>query len=210
MLMDALIIPAAFAAMCCLYLIYQRIKRDGRHGLKQQIGVKCAATGMAVLVALIGCLKRGNAADWVLLAGLTACAIADGVLCVRFIPGGALFAAGHILYMVSFCMMRSPQWRCGIVFLCLTGLAAAGLTRFRKQLGGHAVLFFCYAVVLSLMVALASVQTPLIIAGAVLFAVSDGMLACLLAGQKSVALDYISLGLYYLGQFLLGVSICFG
>ena len=36
------------------------------------------------------------------------------------------------------------------------------------------------------------------------------MLACLLAGQKSVALDYISLGLYYLGQFLLGVSICFG
>ena len=60
------------------------------------------------------------------------------------------------------------------------------------------------------MVALASVQTPLIIAGAVLFAVSDGMLACLLAGQKSVALDYISLGLYYLGQFLLGVSICFG
>ena len=134
MLMDALIIPAAFAAMCCLYLIYQRIKRDGRHGLKQQIGVKCAATGMAVLVALIGCLKGGNAADWVLLAGLTACAIADGVLCVRFIPGGALFAAGHILYMVSFCMMRSPPWRCGIVLLCLTGLAAAGLTRFRKHL----------------------------------------------------------------------------
>ena len=193
--------------MVFFYLTFPRLKlsSDGRQGLP--IAVKCAATAMAALGALLGCLRHGSAAHWVLLAGLVACAVADGVLCVRLIPGGAVFALGHVLYMAAFCMMRRPDGRSAAVFLCLMALAAAGITRFRGRIGRGAVLFYAYAAVLSLMTALAAVQAPLYFAGALLFAVSDGLLGYLMVSRGHTRLDYVSLGTYYLGQFLLGLAV---
>ena len=198
----------AFAAMCAFYLAYQRLKRGA--DLRLQIAAKCAATAMAALVALLGCLKNGAAAHWVLLAGLVACAVADGVLCVRFIPGGAIFALGHLMYMASFCMMRLPGLPSALLFLALLGLAAAALARFRARLGRSFPLVLAYAAVLSLMVAMASAQAPLYFIGAILFAISDGLLGFLIMNRGNVALDYVSLGTYYLGQFLLGLAVYLG
>ena len=199
------VICAAFVAMCAFYLAFQRVKHRGK--LRLEIALKCAATGMAVLVALLGCLKSGTTAHWLVLAGLAACAIADGVLCVRFIAGGAIFALGHALYMVAFCMMRAPDWRSAAIFLGLMGLAAAALMRFKPSLGRYAPLALAYAAVLSLMVALAAAQRPLFLAGALLFALSDALLGYLLAKHGPAWMDYLSLGAYYLGQFLLGLAI---
>ncbi|MBR6891038.1 MAG: hypothetical protein IKN05_08620, partial [Clostridia bacterium] len=56
------------------------------------------------------------------------------------------------------------------------------------------------------MVALAAIQGPLCFAGAVLFAASDGLLALLFVQKGNRPLDYVSLGLYYCGQFLLGLA----
>ena len=195
----------AFIAMCAFYIAYQRLKRGA--DMRLQIAVKCAATAMAALVALLGCLRNGGAARWVLLAGLTACTVADGVLCVRFIPGGAIFALGHIMYMVAFCMLRRPGLGSLIVFLALAGLAAAGLARFRPEMGKRFPLILAYALILCLMVALASAQAPLYVIGAALFAASDAMLGFLAMNRGHAALDYISLGTYYLGQFLLGLAV---
>ena len=200
-----MLVCAAFVAMCAFYLAYQRLKRGS--DLRLQIAVKCAATAMAAAVALLGCLKNGAAAHWVLLAGLAACAVADGVLCVRFIPGGAIFALGHVLYMVAFCMMRRPGWMSAALFLALIGAASAVLLRFRAGIGRAFPLILAYAAILSLMVALASAQAPLYCVGAVLFAASDAMLGCLAMNRGNTRLDYISLGTYYLGQFLLGLAV---
>lgn len=204
---DGLMIGAAFAAMCAFFLTYQRLKLRKERGMKLQIAVKCAATAMAALVALTGCIRNGSPAKWVLLAGLIACTVADGVLCVHFVAGGAVFALGHILYMISFCMTRRPGWRSAIVFLCMAGTAAAGLAWFRARFGRAALLCFAYAVILSLMVSLAVNQSRLFFFGAVLFAVSDGMLAYLLVRGENRSLDYASLALYYSGQFLLGLAV---
>lgn len=193
--------------MCAFYLTFQRLKLTPGHGRGIQIAVKCAATSMAVLVALLGCLKNGVAAHWVLLAGLIACTVADGVLCVRFLAGGAVFALGHILYMVSFCLMNKPDIRSVILLLCLMGLATAGFTRFRARIGRRYLFFYAYATVLSVMVALAAAQAPLYFAGALLFAFSDGLLGYLLVDRGHVRLDYISLAAYYLGQFLLALGV---
>ncbi len=201
-----LIICVAFVAMCVFFLNYQRIKHS--HGMGLQIAVKCAATAMAVWVGLLGCAKSGTGAHWVLLAGLAACAVADGVICVHFVAGGAIFALGHILYMVAFCLMRGPDWRSAAIFLCLMWLAAGGFMHFRARLGKAAPLGFAYAAVLSLMVALSAVQKPLFFAGALLFAVSDGLLGVLLMNRGHAGLDYSSLAAYYLGQFLLGLALC--
>jgi len=199
-------IPALFLLMVCFYLAFQRMKQTPRNGSPLHIAVKCAATSMAVLAALLGCLKYGGAARWVLLAGLIACTVADGVLCVRFMAGGAIFALGHVLYMVAFCLMHMPTWRSVILFVCLMGLATAAFNRFRQRIGRRAPFFYVYATVLSVMVALAAAQAPLYFAGALLFAFSDGLLGYLLVDRNHVRLDYISLGAYYLGQFLLALA----
>lgn len=201
------VICAAFAAMCVLYLAFQRIKTMPGHSRALEIALKCGATAMAALVALMGCLKGGAPAHWVVLAGLVVCAVADGVLCVRFIEGGAVFVLGHVLYMVAFCLMRAPDWRCAIVFACLAAASAAVLTRLRSMLGKSYALILAYAAILSLMVALASVQAPLYLVGAVLFAVSDILLGCLSIARRKRQIDYISLALYYFGQFLLGLAV---
>lgn len=201
------IVWIAFAVMCILYLAFQHIKNTNGHSRTMEIAIKCGATAMAALVALFGCLNSGLPAHWVILAGLIVCTIADGVLCVRFIEGGAIFVLGHVLYMVAFCLMRRPSWQCAIVFLCLMGLSIAALTRVRAMLGSKYVLILAYAMILCLMVALASVQAPLFFAGAVLFAVSDILLGCLSFARWKTQMDYISLAMYYLGQFLIGLAV---
>ena len=201
------IIGAAFVVMVVLYLAFQQIKKAEGHSKEKEIAIKCGATAMAALVALLGCLKSGIPAHWLVFAGLVVCTIADGVLCVHFIAGGALFALGHILYMVAFCMMNRPNWLCAIVFLCLVGLSAAVITRARGMLGNKYVLILAYAIILCLMVAFASIQAPLFLAGAILFAVSDVLLGCLSITRWKKQMDYVSLVLYYLGQFLLGLAV---
>ena len=201
---------AAFALMTAFYLAYQRIKTAPGHSRARGIVCKCAATSMAVLVAFLGCLQNGVAAHWVLLAGLIACTVADGVLNVRFMAGGAVFALGHILYMIAFCLMRMPTWRSVLLLLCMMGLATAGFTRFKRQIGRRAPFFYAYATALSMMVSLAAAQRPLFFAGALLFAFSDALLGYLMVDRRHMALDYISLGAYYLGQFLLALGVVFG
>lgn len=198
---------AAFVLMACFYLLYQKIKVVPGHNRALGIAVKCAATAMAVLVALLGCLRNGTAAHWVLLAGLVACTVADGVLTVRFLAGGAVFGLGHILYMVSFCMMNRPDMRSVILLLALMGFATAAFARFRQRIGRRAPFFYAYATVLSLMVSLAAAQAPTYFAGALLFAFSDALLGYLMVDRNHMALDYISLGAYYLGQFLLALAV---
>ena len=85
-------VAAAFAVMCVCYAWFQRIKRTPGHSRTLEIAVKCGATAMAVLVAGLGAMAHGTTAGWLMLAGLAVCAAADGVLCVYFVPGGALFA----------------------------------------------------------------------------------------------------------------------
>ena len=201
------IICGAFIVMAGCYLLFQRSKRVAGFSRPLHIALKCTATAMAVLVALLGCLQNGIPAHWLMLAGLIACTVADGVLCVRFLAGGAIFALGHILYMTAFCLMHLPTWRSVILLLCLMGLVTAAFTRWKARIGRRAPFFYAYATVLCVMVSLAAAQTPLYFAGALLFAFSDGTLGNLMIDRNHVKLDYVSLAAYYLGQFLLALAV---
>ena len=201
------IFPLLFLLMVCFYCAYQRVKTMPGHSKALACALKCAATAMAVITALLGCLQNGTAAHWLMLAGLAVCAIADGVLCYHFMAGGAVFALGHILYMAAFCLMHRPDMRSVLLLLALMGLVTAAFTRFRRRIGRRYPFFYAYATVLSVMVALAAVQYPLYFAGALLFAFSDGLLGYLLVDRGHVRLDWVSLGAYYLGQFLLALAV---
>lgn len=203
-------VSVLFLLMGLFYIAYQRVKVRPGHSRILAVFLKCAATAMAAFAALLGCLQNGTASNWLLLAGLTVCTVADGVLNVHFLAGGAVFGLGHILYMISFCLARLPDMRGVILFLCLMGLATAGMTRFKRQLGKRAPFFYAYATLLSVMVAMAAAQPPFRFAGALLFAFSDALLAFLMIDRRHISLDYISLGAYYLGQFLLALSVTAG
>jgi len=194
------------AVMAVCYLIIQHMKHTPGYGRSPKIAVKCAATLMAVFTALLGCLHAPAPGRFLILAGLCAGTAADGVLIVHFVAGGALFALGHILYILAFCLMGGVSWGSLWVFLGLMGLFSLGLARFRRRMGRRAPLFAAYAAVLMAMVSLAAFQHPLFAAGAALFAFSDALLFYLLMERDHVRLDYISLGAYYLGQFLLALG----
>lgn len=203
------VICAAFIAMIGFYGAFQRLKRQPKRRKALTIACKCAATGMAVLVGVLGAARSGLPSNWVMTAGLIACMLADGLLCVRFMVGGAVFAVGHLLYIIAFCMMNRPGWGSLALFIALILLATWLFSRFRTRVNPKRFFpAYAYATVLCVMVALAAAQRPMFLAGAVLFAFSDATLAYLgMMEHRSCRLDNISLGAYFTGQFLLALII---
>ena len=185
------VICAAFIAMIGFYGAFQRLKRQPKRRKALTIACKCAATGMAVLVGVLGAARSGLPSNWVMTAGLIACMLADGLLCVRFMVGGAVFAVGHLLY------------------IALILLATWLFSRFRTRVNPKRFFpAYAYATVLCVMVALAAAQRPMFLAGAALFAFSDATLAYLgMMEHRSRRLDNISLGAYFTGQFLLALAL---
>ena len=202
-------IGAAFIAMIGFYGAFQHLKHQPKRRRALTIFCKCAATGMAVLVGILGAARSGLPSNWVMAAGLIACMLADGLLCVNFMAGGTAFALGHILYITAFCMMNRPGWSSLALFAALMLLATGLFARFRERVDPKRFFpAYAYATVLCVMVALAAAQRPLFLAGAVLFAFSDATLACLsMMKQKSRRLDNISLGAYFTAQFLLALAL---
>ena len=197
----------AFVAMICFYLYYQHFKHRAGSGRVKRIAVKCAATLMAAAVALLGAIDSGLPAHWAVFAGLLVCAVADGVLCVHFMLGAATFAIGHVVYIIAFSMMHLPSWGSMAVLACMLAGITLLVERWKKRMGRRAPLFLAYGVMLCMMTAVSAAQTPLFFAGGLLFAISDALLAYQLFDRRDMRIDYMSLGCYYLGQFLLGLGV---
>lgn len=84
------VISLAFIALVFFFLLYQRLKRTPGSSRGLQIAVKCAATSMAALVALLGCLRIGAPAHW-----LSVVKEMRGILgCVAFLDVVAADAIG--------------------------------------------------------------------------------------------------------------------
>lgn len=195
--------------MTVCFLIRQRMVHSTSHERKTAIFFKCAATSMAAVLALLGCLEHGGAANWIIFAGIVIGTIADGVLCVHFTAGGVLFALGHVLYMIAFCIMKRPEGQSVLLLVVLMSATTAVFMRGRKRLGRRLPFFYAYALIIGMMVSIAASQTPLFFAGAVLFACSDALLLYRMIERRRGMLEYVSLGAYYLAQFLLAAAVAF-
>lgn len=201
------IVLAAFMVMVGCYLYYQKFKHKPGSGLKKRIAVKCTATLMAALVALLGAIESGLPAHFVVLCGIVICAIADGVLCAHFMLGAGVFALGHVALIVGFSMMHLPGWGSLLTFICLMMLITFLCEKWKRRMGRRAPMFFGYGIMLCLMTAVSAAQRPLFFAGGLLFAISDGLLAWQLFNRVNLKIDYFSLGCYYLAQFLMALGI---
>jgi len=182
------------------------------------LSIKIIPTTMAALFALTAFLKSGGADRYALLIciGLFVCAVADYQLGVRFVVGGALFFAGHMLYLAALGSFRRPTWWSLPVFL----LAVIGLwffchryfDQFPSKLLFLGVLVYCMALGallgFSLPLPFLSFSRRAVLAalGAALFVLSDMGTCHVILGHASRQFDFMSLGVYYTAQLLLGMS----
>ena len=164
---------------------------------------KMLATLCAAALALSGGLKESS---WLCVTALLLCAAADGLLCVHFVTGMAVFAAGHVAYMVWFLTRRGIGWLSAAVFLPLLALGFGLLWHWRDRLGRLGIPMCAYAVILSAMGALGIPCGGLTALAAGLFILSDIMVCRQVVMPVSVTFDVSALAIYYAAQLLFGAA----
>ena len=155
-------------------------------------------------------------ARW-MFAGLILCLGGDIVLGIHFIAGGGLFLAGHICYVIGLLGQQTLAPVHGILFVSVLGLLVVFLSLFRSRMpDGRLFPAVCvYAAALAALTAAAlplpftagSPQAYLAALGAILFVISDMTLCDNMLNTRPLRNEYISLGIYYTAQFLLGASL---
>lgn len=175
---------------------------------------------MATVILLVwlngGFPQAAPHACW-MLSGLILCLAGDIVLGIHFIAGGGLFLAGHVCYVISL-LGRQPLTPVhGILFLAILGLLVAFLSLFRSRMPDQR-LFPAVCIYAAALAALTTAALPLPFTagnpqnwlaalGAILFVVSDMTLCDNMLNRRPRRNEYISLGIYYAAQFLLGASL---
>lgn len=176
--------------------------------------VKGLCTLVPVIFCLNGCLINRFAGFWWLLAGLVFCFIGDVAIEKNLYAGLAAFLLAHCLFIWAFSVFAKPDLAALPVFIVLFAAAGFVLRRSVCKLGFKSVPFILYAGVLFAMLALAltlpfTIGTGLIAAGALLFVVSDVMLAYGILNNKKYTRtgDVICLACYYLALYLIALAV---
>ena len=177
---------------------------------------KAAGTLVAVCFAAWGVLAGGGSlyARWIWI-GLMICTLADILLDIHFLVGGALFLFGQLVYIAAF-LTHTVVWPVSAaLFPVITALLILFLRKYRSPLPIH--LFYnlhMYAFALS---AILSISIPLPLAdpslnfilgalGAVLFVASDMLLLSNSVEKRGFPANFFCLGCYYMGQLSLALS----
>lgn len=200
--------------LCGLNPLYLSMKRGPRKTSPVTAAVKGLCTGVALALAVAGALREPTPYAWGLTAGLALCLLGDVVLIYRLVPGMGAFLAGHFCYIAAFCLAAPPQWWSLVVFAVLLPLVALLFRPHYAAMGRNKPAFITYAVVLLAMVSTA-VPLPVSLgprgwaaaAGAVLFTLSDLLLARNMLGKSTPVSDAVSLTCYYTGQYVLALSV---
>ncbi|MBE5783453.1 MAG: lysoplasmalogenase [Clostridiales bacterium] len=197
-----------FLGTACFYLLFQRATyRNMNRNLA--LFFKGTATFFSALLALYGVILQPTSGHSLLLIGLVICTIADVVLGKNLMKGMGIFALGHVYYCGAYFFTARPTLLSLFIFLLLVLLACFFIYPQIKRRSGNkpALPFLGYGIMLFLMLALAVNQKPVLLIGAILFVVSDLLLAFRIFTQnQSKPLDYLCLGCYYLAQYLIALS----
>lgn len=205
---DYAIAALCFAVMAGLYLRYMAEKYRKDRNKKRELALKGGATLTAAALAAYGFLTDPTPSHALLLAGLCVCAAADIVLDLHFLAGTAAFGLGHLCYCAAYLLAKTPGWGSFAVFLLLCLAISFLYPRLKRHAAPKSALpYLGYAVLISAMLALALPQRPLVLAGALLFVLSDAMLLTRIVRKiTSKKYNYLCLGIYFLAQFLIAAS----
>ncbi len=191
------------------YLLYQHYKRIKGCPQACAVSLKIIPVLCSACLAAYGAIETGTTGYWLLCAGIFVCMAADWVIDYHLVPGMGIFAIGHIAYCTGFMLLSSPTGYNLLIFSAVFIPFLWLYHYFFKKKGVHQqpVLFLCYAVLLCIMVGLASSQKIMLFVGGICFAISDGMLGWrMIKNVHSKLYDNLCMGLYYLAQYLIAAS----
>ena len=205
---DYAVAALCFTVMTGLYLLYMAEKYRKDRNKKRELALKGGTTLTAAALAAYGFAVNPTASRGLLLAGLCVCAAADIVLDLHFLAGTAAFGLGHFCYCAAYLLAKTPGWGSFAVFLLLCLAISFLYPRLKQHAAPKSALpYLGYAVLISAMLALALPQRPLVLAGALLFVLSDSMLLARIVRKiTSKKYNYLCLGIYFLAQFLIAAS----
>ncbi len=168
-----------------------------------KLGASTAFVALALSLGVQGAFEVG------ILAGLVLSVLGDALLLSSrrpaFLGGLAAFLLAHVAYASAFAAVGRPSPWAGLVVLVATGAALRWLW---PSLGDRRAPVLAYCAVISAMLWLAlGVDRPEVRAGALLFYVSDLLVARDRFVHPGFANRLVGLPLYYAGQLLLALAV---
>ena len=201
-------IPVLCLLVCLpLFMFYKR-------SLQYALGAmfKTAGTLCALIPALVAAIRL-DPRCWICVAALLLHGAADYAIEFNLFVGAGFFMAGHICYTAFFTKVFPVSVLHLVSLVCLLGLSAFILMRWRKELGKKLPMGAVYCTVLSVMCACAvgcfsaaSLQGILIACGGAFFFISDSMICRRIVAPASRTLDWAIMLTYYIAQLLFGFS----
>ena len=191
---------------------YTRCKYD-HTPRKQKLMWKGACIGVPVVAIIVGTVfnapKGLEIGDFLLIAGMCVCAVGDIVLEIKFIRGGFLFFAGHLLYIAALASMT--KYYNPVALIIYVVLAAAGWILTNKHLSKkYRILLVGYNLTISASFALGvnllmgGDSAFLILgAGVMLLPISDWLMARNKVFGSTYAWSLLALVTYFGGQILI-------
>ena len=146
--------------------------------------------------------------------GLLVCTVADILLCINFPVGMLCFLAGHICYITYFIMLAGFSWYSLIPFVVGVAGIYKGFRKHSRSSGKMWPLYMLYGTVIMTTLSLGIILplkigaygvTPAI--AVILLVVSDIMLGINKVHGRKVLTDLMYLGYYFMGQFILAMSV---
>jgi len=176
---------------------------------------KALATTMTLTLTVLGYLRSPDTFGLLMMIAMGICLVADILIGVNFIVGVFAFLLGHLFFIPAFLQTYNPRWFFSVsVFVFGLLLVWFLFHNYFKTAGDKCVPCLVYSVILSAMLALGvpafltfDTRGTLLAAGAVLFVTSDLTLARSKFIKRTQLNDTISLTLYYMAQFLFGLSV---
>jgi alkenylglycerophosphocholine/alkenylglycerophosphoethanolamine hydrolase len=197
--MDARIVRGFYTALALVYLLMLVMSPYPGDFLLKVLPILCLLA--AVLRAGGGSVRR------LIAVALIFCGIGDISLALgHFVPGLVAFLLGHLFYLAAFGRDFAPSIGKWLGVAGLLVFAAFMLHYLQPHLGTMAVAVYLYMLVITAMAVAAlmgGANHPLVAAGAVLFVLSDSLIAInrfvapVPAGATAIMV------LYYLAQYLL-------
>lgn len=189
---------------------------------------KSVASLLFVVLGAVAAGCSGAQGDGVyrttMLVGLCFCCLGDVWLELHggaktFLAGLATFLLGHVWYLAAFVHQAGASIWDPVVYGVVLALVLAVQRPMGFHFGSMRIPALCYLIVITGMVVkawsmlwtgrVAALPATLVAAGATLFFVSDGVLACNLFRKEQPWLRSINLASYYAGQCLLAISLVY-
>ncbi len=121
-----------------------------------------------------------------------------------FVHGLGLFLVAHIFYTAAFLQSSGTADRLTFTVITILAVYAVGMSLLlRPKLGNLAVPVYLYIAVITAMGISASFRSPLVLTGALIFMLSDSMIAINKFLQPIPGSNYWIMITYYLAQYLI-------